>query len=232
MRLQFTQVDFDDLVEVLLGIGVHLGVAGQMFLDAVGQGRNVRAAGRFEVALHARIVAEGRGGCPDLSAHVADGAFACAAQRFSAVAEVFDDASGAALNGQHTGHLQDHVFRRGPTGQASRQFDADELREFQLPRHAGHHVHGVGTAHTHGHHAQSTGIHRVRIRTDHHATREGVVLEDHLVDDARTGLPEADAVFVGHGLEEVVDFVVLVDGLLQVRIRLDLRLNQVVAVHR
>ena len=80
VRLQFAEVDFDYLVEVLFGIGVHLGVAGQVFLDAVGQDRKVLAAGRFKVALHARVVTKGRGGCADLCAHVADSALTGAAQ--------------------------------------------------------------------------------------------------------------------------------------------------------
>ena len=72
----------------------------------------------------------------------------------------------------------------------------------------------------------------MRIRTDHHAAWKRIILQNHLVDDARTGLPEADAVFVGNGLEEIVNLIVLVDSLLQIRIGLHLGLNQVIAVHR
>ena len=58
----------------------------------------------------------------------------------------------------------------------------------------------------------------------------GIVLEDDLVDDARSGLPEANAVLGGRGREEVVDLLVDVLCAGEVLDALDLGLNQVVAV--
>ncbi len=69
------------------------------------------------------------------------------------------------------------------------------------------------------------------VGTDHHAAGEGVVLQHHLVDDARTGFPEADAVLVADALQEVEHLVALVERLLQILLRSHTRLDQVVAVY-
>ena len=230
--LEGAQVNLDDLVEVLLGTRIHLGVTGQMLGDAVGKLRHIGTARGAQVAGHAFVVAEGRGRGPDFGAHVADGALSGAAHRVGALAKVLDDAAGSALHGEDAGHLEDDVLGAGPPAHLTGQLDADQLGELELPRHAGHDVHGVGTTHTDGDHAEATRIHGVAVRADHHAAGEGVILKHHLVDDAGPRLPEADAVLVGHGLEEIVDLVVPVDGLLEVRVRADLGLDQVVAMHR
>src|SRR5439155_25289272 len=65
---------------------------------------------------------------------------------------------------------------------------------------------------------------------DHEAAREGVVLEDHLVDDAGARLPEAEPVLARSGAQEVVDLVVLGDGPLRIVGGAALRPDQVVAV--
>src|SRR5881396_422757 len=59
-------------------------------------------------------------------------------------------------------------------------------------------------------------VRRVRVGTDHESTREGVVLEDDLVDDAGARPPEVDAVLPRGGAEEVVDLLVFPDGALEV----------------
>lgn len=60
--------------------------------------------------------------------------------------------------------------------------------------------------------------------------RHRVVERTDLVDDTRTGLPEADSVLGGSGREEVVNLLVDVLGAGQVLLAADLSLNQVVAV--
>ena len=117
-------------------------------------------------------------------------------------AEVLDDPVGAALHGEHAGELEDHVLRRGPAAQLAGEPDADQLRVLHLPRKPGHDIDGVGAAHARGEHAQPAGVGRVRVGADHHPAGEGVVLEDHLVDDPGTRLPEADAVLPRGGGEE------------------------------
>src|SRR5919112_1056769 len=76
------------------------------------------------------------------------------------------------------------------------------------------------------------GVRRVAVGADHHPAREGVVLEDDLVDDPASGPPEADAVAGRHRAQELVDLGVDVEGELQVGPGADLRLDEVVAVHR
>src|SRR3990172_6158287 len=63
------------------------------------------------------------------------------------------------------------------------------------------------------------------------AAREGVVLEDDLVDDPRARPPEADAVLLRHRAEEVVHLLVLPDRAPQVVGGARLGADQVVAVH-
>ncbi len=55
-------------------------------------------------------------------------------------------------------------------------------------------VDGVTATHPDGHHSQSPGIGGVAVGADHHPPGEGVVLEEHLMDDPRARLPEAEAV--------------------------------------
>jgi hypothetical protein len=71
----------------------------------------------------------------------------------------------------------------------------------------------------------------VRIGADHHAAGEGVLLEHHLVDDARAGSPEADAVARRGGAQELVHFAVGLACDPQVVPGPGEGLDQVVAVH-
>src|SRR3989338_11289942 len=48
----------------------------------------------------------------------------------------------------------------GPAGQFPGQPHADQFRPQQLPRHADHHVHGVGAAHADRQHAETAGVRR------------------------------------------------------------------------
>ena len=77
-----------------------------------------------------------------------------------------------------------------------------------------HHVAGVGPTHANGDHAEATRVGRMRIGADHQATGKGVVLDHHLVNDARAGLPEANAVFIRDGSQKVVDLPVFAFGVI------------------
>lgn len=136
------------------------------------------------------------------------------------------------LHGEDARQFQNHVLRSGPAAELSFQVHADQAGHLQLPRHAGHHVHGIGTAHADRQHAQTSRIGSVGIGTHHHAAGKGIVLQHHLMDDSRPGSPETDSVFVGHRAQEVVHFPVRVEGPRQVASRPVLGLDQVVAVHR
>lgn len=61
-----------------------------------------------------------------------------------------------------------------------------------------------------------TSVRRVRVGADHHPSRERVVLQHDLVDDAGPGPPEADPVLGPRRREEVVDLAVGLDGQLEV----------------
>ena len=99
-----------------------------------------------------------------------------------------------------------------------------------LPGEVGQHIHGVRAAHARREHPEAARVRRVRVRTDHHAAREGVVLQHHLMNDARARLPEARAVPLRHRLQERVDLVVLLLRRRQVLARAGAGLDEVVAV--
>ena len=95
--------------------------------------------------------------------------------------------------------------RQGPSRELSEEFHADELRHFQFPRRPHHHVDGISTTDADGRHAQSARIGRMGVRSHHHAAREGIVFEHHLMDDARAGGPKAHAETLGGRLQEGID---------------------------
>jgi hypothetical protein len=99
-----------------------------------------------------------------------------------------------------------------------------------FPRQARHHLAAVHAAHADGEHAQAAAVRGMRIGADYQAARERVVLERHLVDDPRARLPELDAVLLRHGVQEVVDLLVLLDGPREVGGGARLRADQMVAV--
>ena len=232
VRLQRAQVDLDHPVVVALRVGLDLGVGLQVLGDLLGQAGHIGPLGGPQIGRHARVEGEERGGGADLRAHVADGALAGGADGARAGAEVLDDGAGAALDGQDAGHLEDHVLGRGPAVELAGQLDADHGRPAQLPGHAHHHVDRVRAADADGHHAQPAGVGGVAVGADHHAAGEGVVLQHHLVDDARARLPEAHAVALARAQQEVVDLGVLVDRDGQVALDAELGADQVVGVDR
>ena len=98
MRLQFRQVDLDDLVEVFFRFGITFGIAGQvMRWRLLHMAGDLRAAGGFEIAGHAFIVAKNRSRGANFSAHIADGTFAGSAHALGAGTKIFHDGAGAAL---------------------------------------------------------------------------------------------------------------------------------------
>ena len=232
MRLERRQVDVDHPVVIFRGVGSRFGIRDQVGGDPVGQRGYLLAPGGAQVAGHRLVVRKQRGRCPDLGAHVTDRRLARSRKRGRSFAEVLDHGIRTALDGQQAGELQDHVLGRGPTAQLARKTYADDLRHLQFPRHAGHHVHGVGSADADRDHAQSSGIRRVRIGPDHHAARESVIFEHDLVDDARSRAPESESVAVRHAAKEVVHLAIRLVGRPQVVRCAPVGQNQVVAMDR
>lgn len=62
--------------------------------------------------------------------------------------------------------------------------DTLSIDSHQLPRHAGHCIHGIGTTYTNTQHAHASGIWCVRIGSNCQTTRKGIVLKDGCVYDA------------------------------------------------
>ena len=231
MRLELVEVDIDDAVEVALRLVLDLGIAAQVLGVAVGEISDVAAAGRSQVRRRALVVGEQRARCADLRAHVADRRLAGRRDRSRAGTEVLDDRARPTLHGEDAGDLENHVLRRRPSRQRTGQANTDETRYSRVERPPRHHVDGVGTTDTDRDHAEPTRVRRVTVGADHHAARERVLLEHDLVDDPGAGLPEPDAVLRRHGAQELVDLGVGVDGALEIAIRADMRLDQVVAMH-
>ena len=168
---------------------------------------------------------------PSSAPMLRDRALAGAGERLRAGPEVLDHAIGAALHGEDLAHLQDHVLRRRPAVELPGEAHADEARVEHLPGEARHHVDGVRAAHAAREHAEPAGVGRVRVGADHHAAREGVLLEHDLMDDARAGSPEADAVARRGAAQELEHLAVRDVRGLHVRRGALIGLDQVIAVH-
>mmetsp|Transcript_8070 Transcript_8070/g.13163 ORF Transcript_8070/g.13163 Transcript_8070/m.13163 type:complete len:599 (+) Transcript_8070:685-2481(+) len=224
-RLQVAQVDLNHLVVR----GARVGA--QVLAEGVRGRGQARAVGRAQVGVHTGRVGEGGAGGPDLGAHVADGAHARAADGVHALAVVLHDGARAALHRQDVRHLEDDVLGRGPAAEPARQVHANHLGALELPGHAGHHVHGVGAAHAHRAHAQAARVRRVRVRANHQATRESIVLQNNLVNDTAPRLPEPNAILCARRGKEIVNLCVCALSSCQVSVATIFSCNQVIAVN-
>ena len=184
MGRECRQVDLDHPVEEGPRVGLDLLVGPQVMGDRLGGIGRVLPAGGPQVAGRGVVVGEQGGGGADLGPHIADGGLAGGRQAAGPWAQVFNNGPRAALHGEDPGHLEDHVLGRRPAGEFAGEVDADQLRPPHVEREAGHNVHRVRSAHPDGHHGQPTGIGGVAVGADHHPTREGVLLENDLVDDS------------------------------------------------
>ncbi|MCG3120622.1 MAG: hypothetical protein ALAOOOJD_03403 [bacterium] len=203
-----------------------------MFGHGAGGFGDCRALGGDQIRFHAIVKWKDRRRRADLRAHVGDRRFAGRADRPRALAKIFDNIVGAALHRENSGDAQNNVFCGGPAVHFTFEMHADEARPFQFPRNAGHHIHRIRAADTDGNHAKAAGIGRVRIRADHHAARKSVIFQHDLVDDAGARIPKADAVFVGNAGEKFIHLLVLIARPRQIRMRTELGLNQMIAMHR
>ncbi len=226
VRLQRAEIDFDHPIVVALGINLDLAVGPQAIGDSFGQRSDIVAIGGPQIGCHTLVEGEHRGRRAQLGAHVADRSLAGGADRARAGAKILDDAAGAALDGQNARQLEDHILRRGPAVEFPRQLDADHAWPAQLPRHAYHHIDGVSAANADGDHAQAAGIGGVAVGADHHTAREGVVLQHHLVDDARTRLPKTHAIALTCAQQEIIDFLVFLDCDRQIALDAELGANR------
>ena len=174
---QLRQVDLNDLVVVLPGVGFAFLVGRKQVPVLVGQFRDVAAACRAQVPGHALVVGENRGGRTQFGTHVGDGCLARGADGRGPWPEVFNDGVGATGNGQLAGQVQDHVLGGGPAAHLSGEVHADEAGIQDLPGQPGHNLHGVGATHTDGDGAKASAHGSVGVGTQHHFCWESVILE-------------------------------------------------------
>jgi hypothetical protein len=87
-----------------------------------------------------------------------------------------------------------HTLGGSPSRELALELNTDDLGALKLPRDVGHDVDSVGTTDTASNHTETTGVRGMRVGSDHETTGERVVLENDLVNDTRTGLPEAETV--------------------------------------
>lgn len=243
--LELRQVDLDKLI--VLGTLI----LPQLLCVSTGEVSDVLALGDGKVIVHAVVEGEQRGGGTDLSTHVADGGHTGTRDTVNARAVVFDNGTSSTLDGQDSSNLKNDVYvatyisncspnkefiqkltlGRGPSGHFTSKFNTNDLRGLKLPRKVGHDINGVSSADTDGAHTQTTGIGSVRVGTDQKTTGESVVLEENLVNDTGSWLPEANVVLGASGGKEVVDLLVDADGTGQILVAANLGLNQMVAVN-
>ncbi len=107
-----------------------------------------------------------------------------------------------------------------------------ELRVEHLPGKACHDINRVRAADTTCEHPEATGVRRMRIRPDHHATRKCVFLENDLMDDPGAWAPETESIAGAAGAQKVVDLGIGRARGLHVRIGSLIGLDQMVAVDR
>ena len=73
---------------------------------------------------------------------------------------------------------------------------ANHLWPTHVERETRHHVYSVCAAHTDSNHTETTSVWSVTICTNHHPTRERIVFENDLMNDATTWTPETNTVLL------------------------------------
>jgi hypothetical protein len=222
--LKLGEVDLDSLV--VLGSLVGSQVVGEL-LGVSGLGGS---SGGLEVGSHSLVEGEERGGSTNLGTHVTDGSHTSAREGLDSGTVVLDDGTGSTLDSKDTGDLEDDVLGGSPSAHLSVEVDTNDLGGLQLPRNTGHDVDSVGSSDTTGDHTETSSVRSVRVGSDHHETRESVVLEDDLVDDTGSRLPETNTVLGTGSGKEVVDLLVDVDSSGKILDTSNLGLDQVITV--
>ena len=232
MGLQRVEVDFDDPIKVHPGVGLNIIISAQKMCVLISQISYGLATRGLQVKSGFVVVAKDRRCGTDFGAHVADGGPSGGADVGHPAAEVLHNGAGTALHREHVGHLQDDVLGAGPSAHGAGELDADELGVAHAERKAHHHVHRISTTDTHRNHAQPAGVGGMAVGTDHHAAGECVLLQHHLVDDARARLPEPDAVLGADRAEKVVHLAIGVVGHGQIGVGTYASLDEMVTVNR
>lgn len=224
VRLKLREVDLDQLV--VLGALILTQLLGVF----AGEVTNVLTLGGLQVVVHTVVEGEHRGGSTNLSTHVTDGTHTSARERGNTRSVVLNDSTGTTLDSEKARNLQDDILRSGPAGHLTGKLDTNHLGSLQLPGKTSHDIDSIGTTDTNSSHSKTTSVGGVRVGTDHQTTRESVVLQDNLVNDTGTGLPETNIVLGGGTSQEIINFLVDLVGTSKILVTSDLGLDQVVTV--
>lgn len=162
--------------------------------------------------------------------HVASSRHASTRQTLDTFTKVLNDVSSATADRELASQVQNDVLGAGPSTELTNKLDTEDLRRLQLPSRTDHGVHSIRTTNTNRDRAQTASVRGMRVRAQRHETRRRVVLQDGLVDDARAGRPELNAVLLRRALQEVVHLLVAIDAVRQVEVRAALADDHVVAV--
>ena len=241
--LELRQVDFDELI-VLSTL-----ILPQLLCVSTGEVSDVLTLGDSKVIVHAVVEGEQRGGGTNLGTHVTDGGHTGTRDTVNTRAVVFDNGTSSTLDSEDTSNLKNDVYVatyistssimeksckltlwRGPSGHLTSKLNTNDLGGLQLPRKVGHDINGVSTADTDGTHTQTTSIGCVGVGTDKETTGESVVLEENLVNDTGSWLPETNVVLGASSGKEIVHLLVDADGTGQILVAANLGLNKMVAV--
>ena len=231
IRFQQREVYFNDAVVIFFRICQHFVVGAKVGSYGSSHFCHFFTSGSLQISTHALIVREKGGSRPHLCPHIADGSLSSGRQRSGSRSKIFNDGIGSPFYSKNTRQLQNNVFGSYPATQFTLQVYAYQTRHFQFPFHAGHHIHRIGTTHTNGHHAQTSGIGRMRVRAYHHSTRKCVVLQYHLVNNACSRLPKTYAIAGGNITEKIIDLLVGLRSSHDIFFCTFICLNQMVTVH-
>ena len=224
VRLELGQVDLDQLIVFsTLVLTELLGIFTGEVTDAL-------TLGGLQVIVHAVVEGEHGGGSTNLSTHVTDGAHTSTGERVDTRSVVLNDSTSTTLDSQKASDLEDNILRSSPTRHLTSEPDTDDLRGLQLPRKTSHDIDSVSTTNTNGRHGKTTSVGGVRVSTDHQTTGESIVLQDDLVNDTGTGLPETNVVLASSRGKEVIDLLVDLVGAGKILVTTNLSLDQVIAV--
>ncbi|EEQ36878.1 aconitate hydratase, mitochondrial precursor [Clavispora lusitaniae ATCC 42720] len=226
VRFQSVQVNFNDLVVLTTFISSQ-----EVLLVKLGELGNLRSTGSIQVVNHRVVEWENRGGSTDFGTHVTDSTHTSTREGADTVTEVLDNSTSTTLDGGDTSQLQDDILWRSPARHSTGQLDTDNLWSLQFPWQVGHNVDGISTTNTNSQLTQTTSVWSVRVSTNQQSTWESVVFQDDSVNNTGTWLPETQVVLGTGGSQEVVNFLVQVNGSSQILDTTNLGLNQVVTVH-
>ena len=184
----------------------HLCISTQIGRAGICKGGHFASVCGLEIVPHLAVIRENGASSPHFRAHIANSGFPSAGESGCPLAEIFYYGIGTTLHCQHTGQFEDYVLCRVPSPQSTDEPYPNDFRNFKLPLHTRHHVHSVGTAHSNGQHSETACIGGVRVCSDHHSARKGIILQHNLMNDSGPRFPETDTITGRSRLQKIIDF--------------------------